>query len=216
MSECFVAHETSISPFRSNSPFLAGWKLVAGVVRVNVVCDETRFSSDELVSSEEFSRLIEQVLPGLELYARQWSREPADIVQEAFLRLWKERIPPQDSRAWLFRVVRNLSISHLRKQSRRRIEGAVAVERECWFELDHDQRLDAADVSQRLQELPEDLREPVIAHVWGELTFHEIGELVGASASTVHRRYQQAMEQLRNELRPSCPIPPTAATTPTT
>jgi RNA polymerase sigma-70 factor (ECF subfamily) len=168
------------------------------------------------VCSEEFSRLIEQVLPGLELYARQWSREPGDIVQEAFLRLWKERIPPQDSRAWLFRVVRNLSITQLRKQTRQRIEANNASDRECWFEPDHGQRLDAADVTRRLHELPEELREPVIAHVWGELTFHEIGELVGASASTVHRRYQQAMEQLRNELRQPCPISPTRATTTTT
>jgi RNA polymerase sigma factor (sigma-70 family) len=169
------------------------------------------------VSSEEFSRLIEQVLPGLELYARQWSREPADIVQEACLRLWKQEIAPQDARAWLFRVVRNLSISQLRNNARRQVrETCGSATDESWFELDPGQRLDAADVTRRLQNLPEELREPVIAHVWGELTFHEIGELVGASASTVHRRYQQAMDQLRNPLRPTCPSSPIPTAIPTT
>ncbi len=185
---------------------------------MNVVCNPPSFNSDERVSREEFSRLIEQVLPALELYARQWSREPADIVQEACLRLWKQEIAPQDARAWLFRVVRNLSISQMRTtRHRTKQEKLDAIGEAGWFEQDADQQLDAADVTRRLQELPEELREPVIAHVWGELTFHEIGELVGASASTVHRRYQQAMEQLRTQLRQPCPSSqtPTAIIAPT-
>ncbi len=200
----------------ASSQVFAGWTLPPGVVRVNVDCDPPSFSSDERVSREEFSRLIEQVLPALELYASQWSTEPADVVQEAFLRLWKQSPPPEDARAWLFRVVRNLSISQLRSARRRsRPEELDAIEEAGWFEQDVGQQIDAADVTRRLQELPEELREPVIAHVWGELTFHEIGELVGASSSTVHRRYQQAMEQLRTQLRPTCPSSPTPTAVPT-
>ncbi len=163
-------------------------------------------TADSCVSNEEFSRLIEQVLPALELYARQWSSEPADIVQEACLRLWRQSPPPDDTRAWLFRVVRNLSISQMRSNIRRKDrDESHALASDNWFHQDIEQQLDGAEVTRRLMELPIELREPVIAHLWGELTFQEIGELTGTASSTVHRRYQEAMQRLRTELNSACP-----------
>ena len=58
----------------------------------------------------------------LMLYARQWNPDEhaEDIVQEAFIKLLKQRKSMDNVRAWLFRVVRNVSISKARSLKRRK------------------------------------------------------------------------------------------------
>jgi RNA polymerase sigma-70 factor, ECF subfamily len=51
-----------------------------------------------------------------------------------------------------------------------------------------------------LGELPEDQREVIVMHVWAELTFSEIGELLGVSSNTVASRYRYAMAKLRDSM----------------
>ena len=46
----------------------------------------------------------------LALYARQWCDGPEDIVQEAFVKLARQRPPPDRAVPWLYRVVRNGAI----------------------------------------------------------------------------------------------------------
>ena len=59
-----------------------------------------------------------------------------------------------------------------------------------------------------LQRLPIEQRETLVAHLWGGLTFEQIGELTGVSSSTAHRRYLAGLESLRERLRVSCPNDP--------
>ena len=47
----------------------------------------------------------------LALYARQWCDGPEDIVQEAFVKLARQRPPPDRAVPWLYRVVRNGAIA---------------------------------------------------------------------------------------------------------
>ena len=53
-------------------------------------------------------------------------------------------------------------------------------------------------------ELPDDEREAVVAHIWGGLTFQQIGALAGISASTAHRRFVSALAALRQKLGITC------------
>jgi RNA polymerase sigma-70 factor (ECF subfamily) len=64
--------------------------------------------------------------------------------------------------------------------------------------------LDAAAAVVILEELPQLEREVVVARIWGGLTFQQIGELIGATDSTAHRRYESALAALRQKLRISC------------
>jgi len=48
--------------------------------------------------------------------------------------------------------------------------------------------------------LPMEQREIVIPRIWGGLTFDEIAALTGDSRTTVHRRYGEALETLREKL----------------
>jgi RNA polymerase sigma-70 factor (ECF subfamily) len=59
-----------------------------------------------------------------------------------------------------------------------------------------------------LQRLPLDQREAIVAHLWGGLSFEEIGEVAGCSASSAFRRYSACLTALRQELGVTCPNNP--------
>jgi DNA-directed RNA polymerase specialized sigma24 family protein len=100
-------------------------------------------------------------------------------------------------------VVRNRAISTRRSDQRRvRREHRSAVEEACFESAPL--ALDAATASQALAELQPELREAVVARVWGELTFSEIGELCGTSSSTAQRRYEQGLLVLQARLEKLC------------
>ncbi len=84
---------------------------------------------------ERLGRLIDEHADALELFARQWCEAPEDVVQEAFLNLARQRRPPENPAAWLFRAVRNGAINAgVKSRRRRRHEVAAAVARPGWFE----------------------------------------------------------------------------------
>jgi RNA polymerase sigma-70 factor (ECF subfamily) len=48
--------------------------------------------------------------------------------------------------------------------------------------------------------LPLELREVIVARLWGGLTFEAVAALAGTSVPTAHRRYQAGLAQLRERL----------------
>lgn len=67
------------------------------------------------------------------------------------------------------------------------------------------QSLEAEELRDAIDSLTEELREIVIARVWGELTLAEISNITGQSIATVHRRYEMALQQLRSQLSERTP-----------
>ena len=158
------------------------------------------------VSPELLGSLLSTHGPALRLFARSWCDAADDVVQEAFVQLAKQATVPNDPRAWLFRVVRNGALTSRRSVARRRrYETSAAGERRDWFESRPDVQLDADRAAAALAELPEELRETVVAHLWGGLTFEQVAELTGTSSSTSHRRYEQGLKLLRERLEKPCP-----------
>lgn len=155
---------------------------------------------------DAFARLIRSHGPPLVLYSQQWCRTPEDVVQEAFLQLLRQPQMPPNVLAWLYRVVRNGSINAARSAARRgRRESAASEHRQAWFEPAVGQRLDAEAATEALGQLPIELRETIVARLWGGLSFEEIAELTEASTSTAYRRYISGLEALRERLRVPCP-----------
>jgi RNA polymerase sigma-70 factor (ECF subfamily) len=160
------------------------------------------------IGPAQLGRLYDEHARSMLLFARQWCDGPGaeDAVQEAFVSLARQRRSPEQVVPWLYRVVRNASISAVRGAvRRRRREGAVS-RGEQWFEPSHD-RVDASDASRLLRELTPDCREVVVARLWGGLTFDEIAQLQGCSLATAHRRYHEALAHLHERLEPACPAP---------
>lgn len=150
-------------------------------------------------------QLLSQHAAALEFYARQWCHSPEDVVQEAILRLARERPLPERPVAWLYIAVRNAAISASRRASRRRRHEEAAGARASWFESSGSDALDAQEAAAAMAELPISEREVIVARLWGGLSFEEVGELVGCSSSAAHRRYVAALEALRERFGVECP-----------
>ncbi len=138
------------------------------------------------------------------LYARQWSpdQQAEDIVQDAFIKLLKQRTCPDNVRAWLFRVVRNASISMARRLQRR--VGQKFMHRETlWFESRRDDLIDARLAQDLLQTLEPHLREIVMLRIWGQMTLKEISQVMNKSIPWIHHDYKMALEIIRKKLEHS-------------
>jgi len=155
------------------------------------------------LTPQELGRLYRQHAPALRLYARQWPGVAEDAVQDAFVALATQSPPPNQVLPWLFRVVRTGALASARSMSRRRRREGIAGTAELWFST-NDEQLDAQEAAKSLAELPLELREVIVARLWGELTFEEISRLVGCSLPTAHRRYQSGLTELRKRLDRTC------------
>ncbi len=155
--------------------------------------------------AHDFVRLVDARGPALILYARQWCRAPEDVVQDAFLKLVALRPPPRDVVAWLYRVVRNAAIDAGKADLRRKRREASRPAR--WFVEPAVEGLDAEAAVAALQRLPAEEREAIVARLWGGLSFEQIAEAAGCSASTAFRRFSAGIDSLRQELGAPCPNP---------
>jgi RNA polymerase sigma-70 factor (ECF subfamily) len=151
------------------------------------------------ISPETLSQLVAAHAATLELYARQLCDAPDDAVQDAFVKLAAQPVLPQRVLPWLFEVTRNRALS-LRRSAARRKHYERRAARADWFESNPAASLDAELAALAIARLPAEEREVVVAHVWGGLTFDEIGSLTATSSSTAHRRFQSGLEQLRQHL----------------
>jgi RNA polymerase sigma-70 factor (ECF subfamily) len=159
------------------------------------------------MSPHEFARLVDTHGASLILYARQWCRTPEDVVQDAFVKFASLRQPPREVVAWLYRVVRNAAIDAGKTARRRQARERASARPERWFVEPTVDGLDAPVAVAALERLPTELRETVVARLWGDLSFEQIAEVVGCSASTAFRRFSAGIESLRKELDSPCPNP---------
>jgi RNA polymerase sigma-70 factor (ECF subfamily) len=157
------------------------------------------------MSPPDIARLIDAHAAPLVLYARQWCDTFEDVVQEAFLKLVRQRRPPEDELAWLCRVVRNGALDAAKMARRRRRRESAVARPVRWFVESEVDGLDAETAVAALERLEPEQREVIVAHHWGGLSFDQIGVVAGCSASTAFRRYTAGVEELRKELGVKCP-----------
>lgn len=158
------------------------------------------------VTPERLAELLDEHAAALELFAAQWTRATADVVQESFVELARQPVVPDNIVAWLYRVVRNRASSEARSARRRKQrESVVAAENESWFQTSGQSELDPQEATDAIGGLSDELREVVVARIWGGLTFEQIAEITQSSASTAFRRYEEAISILRTRLRIPCP-----------
>jgi RNA polymerase sigma-70 factor (ECF subfamily) len=146
--------------------------------------------------SPTIEQLVRKHTSALVLFARQWHHEEAeDIVQEAFIKLMRQRSLPDNPAAWLFTVVRNDSNNYIRSQKRRKKRELNAQsQKPALFEMPEDDEMET--LIHTLESLELEEREIIVAKIWGELSFEKIAEMIGSSSSTVHRKYHEGLKRL--------------------
>lgn len=153
-----------------------------------------------VLSSDELSRAWSLHADRLLLIVRGFGEPADDAVQEAFVKLAELDHLPSEPMAWLVKVARNELLQWWRSNGRRQQRDLDRHANHPWFSLhDLDSNLDALEMTKALQAMPADLREPVMMHLWGGMSFEQIGEILDVSRSTAHRQYTEALNQLRKQ-----------------
>ena len=133
------------------------------------------------------------------LIARSIGGPAEDAVQEAFVALATQHALPRDPMGWLVRVTRNRLLQWQRTNRRRRNREA-AVSDLPWFDcnvLSVDQELDAREVTAALLSLASPEREVIVMHLWGEMSFESIAEVLGGSRASAHRSFRRGLATLK-------------------
>jgi RNA polymerase sigma-70 factor (ECF subfamily) len=132
-----------------------------------------------------------------------------EVVQEAFLSLWRSRArydPARGSvRSWVLRVVHNRAIDALRRAGGPPVELSAEHEPPGGDDteatvLDRD---GARAVRRALQALPDEQRQAIELAFFAGLTHGEIAAQLGLPAGTVKGRIRLGMQKLRAALEPS-------------
>lgn len=158
--------------------------------------------SEPTLRREAVARLYEVHGRSLLAYARSFCRDisaAGDIVHSVFVKLLNGRGPlPEAPLPYLLRAVRNTSLN-ARRQTAREVEFPGAHD---WLEAAAGMEDEAIALQTALDTLPLEQREVVVLRIWGQLSFDEVGQVVGCSVSTASSRFRYGCEKLRALLQP--------------
>ena len=164
-----------------------------------------KFFSRRSMRVEEVQALYRQQGPGLLLYARSLlgRRHMAeDALQQVFMKLLEQNSIPEEPRPYLFRAVRNAALNLMRSENKQ----VDLAEIEPWFEAPEQDHATRVALTVELMRIPEEQRQVLVLHIWGGLSFEEIGSVLSVSANTAASRYRYALEKLRATMQPKDPL----------
>jgi RNA polymerase sigma-70 factor (ECF subfamily) len=152
----------------------------------------------------DMAHLIEPVIPSLRRYARTFVRDAGaadDLVQDTLERAvsrWHQRRCDGDTRTWLFTILHNLAVNHLRRAARRGRElplddageSDVAVPSAQEDALRHD------DILSAVGQLQDDQRGVLLLISLEEVSYAEAARILGIPIGTVMSRLARARTRL--------------------
>lgn len=151
------------------------------------------------IEAEIVAEAVERWAGVLTAWLRSRTTSPEDVVQETFCRLACLEQPPERMAAWLFQVALNLCREEMRRTKRRLVREQGRAQKESISSTAHVEVVHR-EVREAIERLQPELRDLVIARLWGGLTLQESAELLKLSTTTAHRRYQDSISQLRQLL----------------
>ncbi|GEM_PF-121758 len=167
---------------------------------------------------------IEAEIPRLRRYARALTRDVAvadDLVQDCLARalgklhLWHKGT---DLRAWLFTILHNQYVNHVRRSVR---EGAVVGlsdnEPSLIRPAHQGQRLELRDLERAIAKLPEEQQAAILLVGLEGMRYEDVAAVLGVPVGTIRSRLSRGRETLRRlvgmepDERASPPRPPSRA-----
>ena len=152
-------------------------------------------------NTAEIELLYRQHGPTLLLFAQAVTGERGraqDAVHQVFLKLLEKGSLSQvvDKKAYLFACVRNAALN----DSKLRDRNAPLDPDSAWFSPPDRDYAGEQNLRRALEALPSDQRQVMVLHIWGELTFSQISDLLDLSSNTVASRYRYALAKLRDSM----------------
>lgn len=159
---------------------------------------------------EAYRDLVERYQRPFLRYAQRMVSSPAvaaDVVQDSFVKAYRELDRcehPERFAAWCFQIVRNRCHDHLRGPEQQRSAGSEPLESMPTERSDPAVTAERSDlrlaIRRAVAELSPTLREAFVLYHESALTYPEMAERLGASASAVKMRVKRARDALRERL----------------
>ena len=141
-------------------------------------------------------------------YRMLGNREAAeDVAQETFVRMMsngKTHLDGAQARRWLFTVARNLCVDKLRRDLRQAAsrntagwQGPALTPAEAQSATERREL-----VARAVAGLPVHLREAIVLRTYEQMSYAEMGVVLGCPVGTVRSRLARAREQLEKRLKP--------------
>jgi RNA polymerase sigma-70 factor (ECF subfamily) len=158
----------------------------------------------------DFGALLEHEIPRLRRYARALTRDTTaadDLVQECLTRALAKRHLWQvgtDLRAWLFTILHNQHVTHIRRGVRERQAVSLAeIANTGVAATAQGKRLELRDLERALACLSEEQRAVVLLVGLEGLRYEEVAEILNLPIGTVRSRLSRGREALRQLTDPA-------------
>ena len=149
---------------------------------------------------QEYTRLIKEYKETIYTVCLMNSKdqdEAKDLMQEALIQLWRSFGTfrgESDVRTWIYRICMNACISFMRKEEK--YKDTLHVEVSNLLTMDDDESRQIQTLHNRIHRLK--FMDRAIVLLWMEnLSYEEIGVIVGLTAKNVSVRLVRIKEQLR-------------------
>ena len=155
----------------------------------------------------DFDQIYEEVFPLLLRITYHITSDidaAEDLCQETFIRFYNRTLPfpsREQAKYWLIRVAKNLTFNYIKRKSREKKamtkvkeEASVATNESGEVSLIKSESIKL--VQRALEQLPEQLRAPLILKEYGGLNYKEIGKILKISEGNVKVRVFRARAQL--------------------
>lgn len=156
---------------------------------------------------DQFKTEMIGLLPRLRRFAVSLTRsgpDADDLVQDACttaLQKWNHYDPAQPLDRWMFRIIRNLWISEIRKRQVRQGQGQIPAEEATELQTaDADDALAAKQVQGKVSALPAELSQPLMLVCAEGYSYREVSELLDIPVGTVMSRIHRARKLLVSAL----------------
>ena len=108
-----------------------------------------------------------------------------------------------DKKAYLFACVRNALLNEAKVRNRdTALDPDSTRFAAAWFTPPDRDYAAERNLRRALSLLPDDQREVIVLHIWGELTFSQIASLLDISPNTAASRHRYALAKLRESMLP--------------
>jgi RNA polymerase sigma-70 factor (ECF subfamily) len=153
----------------------------------------------------DLHKRIEEEIPRLRRYARALTRDVTgadDLVQDCLTRalgrihLWQEGT---DLRAWLFTILHNQYVNHVRRSAR---EGSAVALSETEPTLtsrpNQGKRLELRDLERAIAKLPDEQRSVLLLVGLEGMRYEEVASVLDVPVGTVRSRLSRGRDMLRH------------------
>lgn len=157
---------------------------------------------------DQFKTEMISLLPRLQRFAMSLTRsrpDADDLLQEACataLQKWQQYDPSHPLDRWMFRVVRNLWVSEIRKRKVRQGEGQVDAESASGLQApgNTEDALTAQQLRCKVTDLDPDLSQPLMLVCAEGYSYREVSDLLSIPIGTVMSRIHRARKLLISSL----------------